>query len=71
MEAVTVSVKYQVVIPEHVRNEEGIRPGDKLVVIVKHGILHLVPLRSIARTKGFLSGLEVDLGTIREHHDRA
>jgi AbrB family looped-hinge helix DNA binding protein len=65
-----VSVKFQVVIPEHVRNEEGIHPGDKLVGIVKHGILHLVPLRSIGSTKGMLSGLKLGTKTLREHHDR-
>jgi AbrB family looped-hinge helix DNA binding protein len=40
MESVTVSSKYQVIIPEKVRREAGIKPGDRMAVIVKHNIIH-------------------------------
>ncbi len=70
MESVTVSPKYQVVIPERVRREARIRPGDKMAVIVKHGILHYVPIRPFRKTKGMFRGIEVDLTDLRDHADR-
>ena len=44
MESVTVSSKYQVLIPKKVRREAGIKPGDRMAVIVKHNIIHYVPM---------------------------
>jgi AbrB family looped-hinge helix DNA binding protein len=70
MEVVTVSPKYQVVIPESVRKERHIRPGDRMAVIVKHGVVHLVPVRPFATSKGMLRGTKIDLEEIRDHSDR-
>lgn len=58
METVKVSKKYQIVIPEKIRKESGIRPGDKMIAISKHKILHYVPLRAIKDTKGITPGLD-------------
>lgn len=58
METVKVSKKYQVVIPEKIRKETGIKPGDKMIAISKHKILHYVPVRAIKETKGITSGLD-------------
>lgn len=71
METVTVSSKYQVVIPERIREENRIRPGDKMAVLVKHGVVHLVPIRPFARSKGMFKGLVVDTATLRDHSERA
>ncbi len=68
MDAVTVSPKYQVVIPERVREEFHIRPGDRMAVIVKHGILHYVPVRPFDQTKGMTPGLDVK--NLRDKRDR-
>lgn len=70
MDTVTVSSKYQVVIPEKVREENKIRPGDKMAVLVKHGVVHLVPVRPFSHSKGLLRGLKVDLDDVRDHSDR-
>ena len=70
METVTVSSKYQVVIPERVRRENHIRPGDKMAVIGKHGVMHLVPVLPFQRSKGMLRGLELDFGDLRDHTER-
>lgn len=58
METVKVSKKYQLVIPEKIRKEAGIKPGDKMVAISKHKILHYVPVRAIKETKGITVGLD-------------
>ena len=39
METVTVSKKYQLVIPQKLRKDAKIKPGDKMVAITKHGII--------------------------------
>ena len=69
METVKVSKKYQVVIPERLREQANIRPGDKLVAIAKHGILQYVPVRSIKETKGMIRGL--DTTDLRDESERA
>jgi AbrB family looped-hinge helix DNA binding protein len=69
MESVTVSSKYQVIIPERVRREAGIRPGDKMAVIVKHNIIHYVPIKPLDATKGMVPGL--DAKDLRDEHDRS
>ncbi len=58
METVKVSKKYQVVIPEKIRKEAGIKPGDKMIAISKHRVLHYVPVRSLKETKGITLGLD-------------
>lgn len=70
MDTVTVSSKFQVVIPEKVRQESHIRPGDKMAVIVKHGVVHLVPVLPFEKSKGLLRGLELDIGDLRDRSDR-
>jgi len=67
METVKVSKKYQVVIPEKIRNEAGIKPGDEMIAISKHKILHYVPVRSIRQTKGMILGL--DTNDLRDETD--
>jgi AbrB family looped-hinge helix DNA binding protein len=68
METVKVSPKYQVVIPEKLRKEAHIKPGDKMVAIAKHGILQYVPVRPLKTTKGMVLGL--DTREIRDEIDR-
>jgi len=67
METVKVSKKYQVVIPERLRDDAKIRPGDKMLVITKHGILQYIPVRPIEKTKGMVKGL--DAKGIRDEQD--
>ena len=68
METVKVSRKYQVVIPEKIRQEAGIKPGDRMVAITKHGILQYVPIRPIPKTRGMVPGLDTnDLRDETEH----
>lgn len=59
METVKVSRKYQVVIPEKLRREAGIRPGDKMVAISKHGILQYIPVHMLRESKGMIPSLDI------------
>lgn len=68
METVKVSKKFQVVIPEKLRHEAGIKPGDKMVALAKHGILHYIPVRPLRATKGMVPGLTTE--NLRDERDR-
>lgn len=68
METVTVSKKYQVVIPEKLRKDANIKPGDKMLAIAKHGVLQYVRVRSLKETKGMAPGL--DSKDLRDESDR-
>jgi len=53
---VTVSTKYQVVIPSDVRDRLKLKPGQKLAVIEKDGVIHLVPIRPLKEVRGMAAG---------------
>jgi AbrB family looped-hinge helix DNA binding protein len=55
---VTVSSKYQVVIPKDVRDRLGIRPGQKVEAFALGGRVELVPVRPIEEMRGFLKGMD-------------
>ncbi|MEQ8952589.1 MAG: AbrB/MazE/SpoVT family DNA-binding domain-containing protein [Gammaproteobacteria bacterium] len=58
MTAVTVSPKYQVVIPKHIRDELGIKSGQKVQVLTYRNRIELVPLQPISALRGSLEGLD-------------
>jgi AbrB family looped-hinge helix DNA binding protein len=61
MTTVTVSTKYQVVIPEDVRKSMGVRPGEKFQVVNYDGRVQLIPLRKMSDMKGLLRGMNTDV----------
>lgn len=68
MTQVTVSSKYQVVIPKDVRRQVPLRTGQKLAVVVKEGLITLLPDRPLASFRGFLKAMKT--GEIRDRRDR-
>jgi AbrB family looped-hinge helix DNA binding protein len=58
MDIVTLSSKYQIVIPRRIRERVGLKPGTKLQVISFDDRMELVPLRPMREMKGFLKGLD-------------
>ena len=58
MPAVTVSPKFQVVIPKEVREKLGLSPGQKVQVIVYGDRLELIPVRPVKQMRGFLKGID-------------
>ena len=60
MHTVTVSPKYQVVIPRPIRDNLQLRPGQRMQVIEYSGRVELVPERDISDLRGFVKGINTD-----------
>lgn len=60
MFSVTLSPKYQVVIPLPVRRTMRLRPGQKMQVFEYDGRIELIPDRDVAELRGFLKGINTD-----------
>jgi AbrB family looped-hinge helix DNA binding protein len=60
MQTVTLSPKYQVVIPKSVREALQLRPGQKMQVIEYNGRIEFIPERDIAELRGFLKGINTE-----------
>jgi AbrB family looped-hinge helix DNA binding protein len=60
MQTVTVSPKYQVVIPKMIRQTLQLRPGQKMQVVEYEGRIELIPERDITELRGFLKGINTD-----------
>lgn len=58
MSVVTVSSKYQIVIPKEVRERLGIEPGQKVQAFAFEDRIELVPLQPIQKMRGFLKGID-------------
>ena len=61
MSVVTVSPKFQVVIPREIRETLGIEVGQKIQVIALENRVELVPVRSVKSMRGFLKGMNTRL----------
>jgi AbrB family looped-hinge helix DNA binding protein len=57
MQSVTVSPKYQVVIPKSIREALKLKPGQKMQVVEYAGRIELIPDRDIKELRGFLKGI--------------
>jgi AbrB family looped-hinge helix DNA binding protein len=60
MYAVTLSPKFQVVIPLPVRRTMGLRVGQKMQVVEYEGRIELIPDRDITELRGFLKGINTE-----------
>ncbi len=68
MNTVTISPKFQVVIPKQIRESLKLEPGQKVQAIEYENRIELVPVRPITEMRGFLRGIET---TVERDEDRA
>ena len=61
MQTITVSPKYQVVIPKIIRESLQIRPGQKIQVIEYNGRIELILQKDIVELRGFVKGINTKL----------
>ena len=68
MSVVTLSSKYQIVVPREIRERLRLKPGQRLLIIEKKGVIHLIPQRPIREMRGFIRGLDTE--GLREEGNR-
>jgi AbrB family looped-hinge helix DNA binding protein len=61
MKAVTVSPKFQVVIPKVVRDSVGIVSGQKIQMLTYHNRIELIPIKPMNKMKGFVQGIDTEV----------
>jgi len=61
MESVTISPKFQIVIPKRIREHLKLRPRQKIQTILIDDRIELIPLRPAREMRGFLKGIATDL----------
>ena len=67
MNTVTVSPKFQVVIPKEVRESMGIISGQKVQMLTYCNRIELIPIKPMSEMKGFLKGIDT---TVPRDKDR-
>jgi AbrB family looped-hinge helix DNA binding protein len=61
MTAVTVSPKFQVVIPKEVREAMEIVSGQKIQMLTYRNRIELIPIKPMKKMKGFLKGIDTEV----------
>jgi AbrB family looped-hinge helix DNA binding protein len=61
METVTISPKFQVVIPKSIRERLALSPGQKVQAIAYADRIELIPVRPARELRGFLKGIDISL----------
>jgi AbrB family looped-hinge helix DNA binding protein len=67
MTTLTISPKYQVVIPKQIREKLDLRPGQRVQAIEYDDRIELVPVRAMESMRGFLAGIDT---TVDRDEDR-
>ena len=62
MARVTLSPKFQLVVPRHVRESLRLRPGQKMEVFEYDGRIEFMPVRNMKSMRGFLRGIDTYVG---------
>lgn len=61
MSTVTISSKFQVVIPKDIRDELNLEPGQRVQAIAYNNRIELIPVRPMRQMRGFIQGIETDI----------
>ena len=64
MTTVSISPKFQIVIPKLIREALDLQPGQKIQVIRYQNRIELIPIRPMKKARGFLRG--IDTSIVRE-----
>lgn len=66
MNAVTISPKFQVVIPKSIREQLKLVPGQKVQAIAYGDRIEFIPIRPASEMRGKLRGLDTSFERDRE-----
>lgn len=67
MDVVTISPKFQVVIPREIRERLKLAPGQKVQALLYQNRIEFIPLQLARTMRGFLRGIDT---TVRREADR-
>jgi len=67
VDTVTVSPKFQVVIPREIRERLGLEPGQQVRALAYENRIEFIPVRPLKRMRGFLRGIDT---VVRRDRDR-
>jgi AbrB family looped-hinge helix DNA binding protein len=67
MTVVTISSRFQVVIPKDVRERLDLKPGQQVDAIPYRGRIELIPVEPIQSMRGFVRGIDT---TVPREKDR-
>lgn len=67
MSVVTVSPKFQVVIPREIREALRLEPGQKVQVLKYQNRIEFIPVQPMSKMRGFLKGIDT---TVTRDRDR-
>ena len=67
MHTVKISPKFQVVIPQAIRQSLGLKPGQTVQAILYENRIELIPIQPMRSRRGFLKGIDT---TIEREADR-
>jgi AbrB family looped-hinge helix DNA binding protein len=67
MDVVTISPKFQVVIPRGIRERLQLEPGQKVQALAYENRIEFIPVRPLKTMRGFLRGIDT---TVRRERDR-
>jgi len=59
MSTVTISPKFQVVIPLEIRKVFEIHPGEKMQMVPYGNRIELIPVKKLKKMRGFLRGINI------------
>jgi AbrB family looped-hinge helix DNA binding protein len=61
VETITVSPKFQIVIPKAIRQKLEIKPGQKLQVFQSGNRIEYIIIKDISKARGFLKGIGTNI----------
>lgn len=67
MDTVTLSPKFQVVIPREIREALKLEPGQKIQALLYENRVELIPVKPMKEMRGFLAGIDT---TVPREKDR-
>lgn len=67
MTTVTISPKFQVVIPSEIRKRLKLEPGQRVQAVAYENRIELIPVRPMNEMRGFLRGIDT---TVKREEDR-
>lgn len=66
MNVVTISPKFQVVIPREIREGLGLEPGQRVQALAYENRIEFIPVRPMKSMRGFLKGIDTTVGRDRD-----